>query len=437
MELAGFQSVAHTPCIFNAAWEYQTEASLYLRHRALPDASNIDASKLQFGALRYPTRDSLKTFAYWFANFLEWCDATNVRWQDLEYTIDIVKGYQTQMLSGAWSERRQRLSSSTVNSRVGEACKFLQWAARLEFRKPFNVAVSRRTVRADSGKSAIGHKLKAVDQRAGAVRPDPKKLRLPSSDEVAVWLQSVQVRHGQSKSLACELIIQTGVRREEVVQWRVNTLPLDRDSWDVNGDYVTVEVKYGAKGGKTRDNTGALVGPSRFIVIPLEFAERLAEYRAIQRPKLLAMYARAAASPQERRARMNKPSNRLFLSDFNGQPISAASVYDAWTIGTRIPFAGWSPHTGRHYWACTWLLNAMRKRYRLLKLAKESSFHTDAISATARDVLLFEVQPQLGHISEETTQRYIKWLLSPLVLKYVSDAYSTSLETSAKSCDGS
>lgn len=434
MKEAGFGSVAHVPCIFNGLWEYEVEASLYMRERALLEASSIDASQMQMRTLRYPTPNSLKTFGYAIANFLEWCEANvpKLRWEDAKYTEDIIQGYQADMLSGIWSERGRRLAAATVNGRVGEACRFLRWAANRGLRGPFRVISSSRAVSSDSTSSAIGHRPRIVEQRAGAVRPDPKEMRMPEDSEMAAWHQDVRIRHGFSKALACEAIIKSGVRREEAAQWRVDTLPLDRECWEVRGDWVTVLVKYGVKGQKVRDETGELAAPGRLIVIPLEFAERLAEYREVQRPRLLAMFAKAAPTPKERRVRMSKPSNRLFLSDFDGRPISAVSIYNAWTKVSRSPFPGWSPHPGRHYWACKWLLDGVRKRHRSLELGCNSDLSRHFLTATAEEILMFEVKPQLGHLSRETTERYLTWLRSSLMLNDVSDAYAESLDAVAR-----
>lgn len=62
MTAAGFGSVANVPCIFNDQWEYQVDASRYLRHRALLEATLTDSSQVHFEAQRYPTPISLKTF---------------------------------------------------------------------------------------------------------------------------------------------------------------------------------------------------------------------------------------------------------------------------------------------------------------------------------------------------------------------------------------
>lgn len=433
MVAAGFKSVAHVPCIFNGQWTYEVEASQYLRERALLETSSADSSSFLFRAPRYPSECSLRTFGTALVNFLEWCEAQPkpLNWRNVQYLEHIINGYQAHMLDGTWSTRNASLAASTVNARVGEASRFLVWAASRSLREPFKVVTFNRTVVANSKSSAIGHRPKLVQQRAGVVRPDPKGMRMPADKEVAAWHQAVRIERGLTKALMCEVVLKTAVRREEIVQWRMDTLPLDRQSWDVSGDYVTVKVKYGTKGPKHRDGTGDLVGPARFITVPLDLAARLAEYREVRRPELLARYVRAAKTLQDRRARMLNSTKRLFISDFDGRPISAAGLYEAWTKASRLPFPGWSPHLGRHYWACKWLLDAVKKRLLVVHLEKESAWKRREVTATALDVLMFEIKPQLGHISEETSQRYLGWVLKAMILTNISDAYAESLESMA------
>jgi integrase len=429
LEELGFESVAHVPCVFDGNWQYDIEASQYLRDRALPDTFTANRSPLHLRAPRYPTIKSISTFGSAITNFLEWCEAKNLKWQELEFKDNLVDGYQSQMLSGAWSARNKGLSASTVNARVAEACRFLSWAASRNLRKPFKVDSNTRTINSNSGTSAIGHRPKLVQQRAGAVRPDPKTMRMPTDTEVAAWHRSVEIEHGTTKALICELVQKTAIRREEAAQWRVDTLPLIREQWNEMGDYVTVELKYGTKGPKHVGTGGELVGPARFITIPLELAVRIARYRDVRRPVLRARYVRAASNSQEKRERMSAAPKRLFLSDFHGQPVSAAAIYKAWTSVSRLPFRGWCPHQGRHYWSCKWMLDAVQKRFRLMESAKESGWTRAHVSATAMDVLMFEIKPQLGHVSKVTSERYIAWLLKATTLTNVSDAYEQSLDS--------
>lgn len=441
LEEWGFGSVAHVPCIFDSEWRYQKEASLYLRERALcrhqavsppPESRSQPLSQgRNFRRKRFPTKKSLRAFGESLTNFLEWCSANGVAWQDLDYTNDIAHGYQRDMLAGRWSVDGKPRKARTVNARVGEACNFLEWAANRGLREEFGVLTNIVTKRANSGTSTQGHKSKTVEQRVGWVRPDPVTLRLPTDLEVNEWHRSVRIESGITKALMCELVLDTAVRREEAVQWRIDTLPLEQKDWSVVGDSVDVIIKYGTKGAKSLDANGDEVGPARNISIPLKLAIDIHRYREEIRPMFWAKYVRAAPSEVEKRRRKEEPSRLLFLSDFTGEPVSAQRFYDAWTKASRLPYAGWSPHIGRHWWVCKKLIDGCILRLGVGGAQVDYGEGLGAVHTTARDLILLVIKPQLGHINEETVQKYLVLVTKLFLLASLHDAYGESLESVA------
>ena len=426
----GFAKISHVPCVFNGEWQYQQVPSLYLRHRALGMVKTIQYA-VQIRRGRYPTKASMKAYGAAVTNFLEWCGATGRRWQAVSYVDDVLHGYQNHMNSGQWSARNVPLSAHTVNARVDEACRFLSWASARELREAFNVVTTRMAVSADSGTYTRGHKLKVVEARVGSVRPNPVTLRIPTDAEVVAWHSSVFVRSGLTKALMCELVLATAIRREETVQWRVDTLPIDRESWNIVGDEVKVKIKYGTKGAKTEDVHGEEVGPERTICIPLSVALDLDRYRKFVRPKLLAKFVRAATTDKEKRRRIAAGSNRLFLSDSTGEPVSAQRFYEAWAQAPRRPFEGWAPHLGRNWWACKQLLLSCERRVKTASSGGAFGDEHGIVVSTAMDVIMMEIKPQLGHVSEETTQKYLVWIHSIYKLKTLHDDYGSALENVA------
>ncbi len=125
--------------------------------------------------------------------------------------------------------------------------RFLQWSAARSLRKPFEAITLTYKVILPSHQHAGRRVQKEIKVRAGKVRPDPTTLRLPTASEIAHWLKVVKIEKGITKALMCDLIIQTAIRREEACQWRVDTMPLSRADWNINGDTVTVKIEYGAK----------------------------------------------------------------------------------------------------------------------------------------------------------------------------------------------
>lgn len=368
---------------------------------------------------RFPTPQSLATYGRHLTNFIEWCDARRKSWTALEYAVDIVEGYPADMLAGRWSAAGVELSKKTVNNRVGEACTFLLWAVARSLRPPFKILSYKQSYVSETAVSSIGHEQRDTQARVGRVRPDPMRLTLPESAVVMQWMKSVAVERGATKALMCELILRTGIRREECVQWRLTTLPKTRSDWQQRGRMVTVTVEYGAKGQKTKDAYGDEKGPARDIELPVELAERLHEYATITRATQRKRYVDLANSAADRRNRFNENPRQLFLSDSTCEPVSAASLYKAWTSVSGM-FKRWSPHLGRHYWACHTLIEETRVQQQIVR-AGASALPTSWIYGTAQDILLMKLQPQLGHISKETSLTYVRWVCRAMGMDVEAD----------------
>ena len=330
------------------------------------------------------------------------------------------------MLAGLWSAHKSPLMPKTVNLRVKEAIHYLRWAADRGLRPAFRVEVVVRRIQADTFRNSHGHESLRIHSRAGSVRPNPLQLTLPTDKAVAAWFQSVRIERGPTKALMCELILKTGIRREEAVQWRVDTLPEDKSAWKVRGDYVDVTIKYGTKGTKYRDAEGQETGPQRVIQLPVELAVSLSHYREYVRPGLRATFVRSASDATERRRRMREKPKQLFLSDATGQPISAQSLYEGWTTTSRLPYKGWAPHLGRHYWACKTLLKALTGS--IDPNADSRQVPLDWISGAGHSVISLVIQPQLGHVSAETTNAYLGWAHRAITITALQCEYAESLD---------
>lgn len=425
MQESGFQSLAKIPFVIARKTGYHREASWYLRDLALL-AWTLGSTR-QNG--KYPTRQSLFTYASSLIDFLDWCETTSRNWRTVDYTRDLVGGYQQQMGSGLWSASGKPLSAQTINMRVNEAMRFLQWGGARSLRKPFEAITVTRKVSVPSHQHAGRNMQKDIEVRAGRVRPDPLTLRLPTTAEVARWLKGVEIEKGATKALMCDLIVQTGIRREEACQWRIDTLPHSRTEWNINGDTVTVKIEYGAKGGKTIDENGDERGPTRYISMPLAMAERLHHYRENVRPKNRSIFVKANSStPAERRELAKSNPRQLFLSDSNGLPMQSQTLYDAWTGISYLPFKGWSPHGGRHYWACATLISAIKKNAAALGSPLNAATGSNWITGCANDTMMMLIRPQLGHVSAATTEQYLKWVLQASAQMDLNDGYQAALD---------
>lgn len=429
MQRAGFGGLTRVPFVLGPDWVYHDQASWFLRDRALLAYTPGFNSASARASGKYPTPKSLEAFGRALINFLEWCQAREVDWRCAEYTKDLVEGYQAEMERGSWSAAGSKLSPSTVNGRVGEATHFLDWAAQRGLREPFAVATIKMKVSAPTHRNAHGHEAITVEVRAGRVRPAPSGLRLPTDIEAEAWLRSVNVEKGRTKALMCELVLKTGIRRQEACEWRVDTLPRDRSDWAVRGAKVTVKIMYGTKGSKIEETDGSQRGPERSIVMPLELAERFADYRELVRPGNRATFVRQAANDSERRARRREKIDRLFLSDDTGEPVKAGRLYEAWTSVSRVPFKGWSPHGGRHYWACKTLIAAIERHRKAISTpGAVTSLSPNWISGCATDAMMLEIKPQLGHVDVVTSEKYIGWVTQTYEAAELHDAHLADLE---------
>lgn len=332
------------------------------------------------------------TLARHLLNFMEWAEWAGIDWKQAEYQRHLLQGYQRDMQVGRWSAHGQGLASSTINQRISAACHFLNWAGSNAYREPFEQA--RIHIRPLRGK------VRSDTVRLGAVRQDPRDLRLPSAQEVAFWLKQVQARFGRTKALLCQTVIETAVRREEAVEWRMSYLPADTAQWNTRGNYAVVRLVHGTKYGVTRN-----------IRVRLAFADELHRYQL--RGRLRARAEWIERNPDE------APPSRLFLSEQLGIPISYQAFYEAWVGVPALPYKGWSPHAGRHYWACTTLLEHLTIQAQRAQLVLKQM--PDAwVHEVGRTAIQTIIQPQLGHASDETTDRYLRWIHESIA---VSDAY--------------
>jgi hypothetical protein len=421
----GFAEVAHVPVLFSQDWRYLREPNRYLRERALlewhPTLAHCNGSIFMFGNARFHTHRTLEEIARRLANFLEWSIWRKLALKDVLYRQHIVEGYAEDMAKGRWADRGRLLGGSSIEPRVSEACSYVQWAAANELRGPF-AALKAKTSRAFSSSTAASGERPIHPH----TRERPASLRMPTDEEVHIWLRSVQIRMGLTKTLACELVIESAIRLMEAAEWRENTLPLDERDWNVRGSGVIVTVKYGAKGQKTSDEFGDLHGPPRDIVIPLEFAKKIHVYRNTRRLASRDIRLRAEGkSARSDRGRLTKPE-RLFLSEYDGCPLSDETIYQAWKSGV-LPYDGWSPQLGRHFWACRTLLRIAELRARQ-RNARISEVPSDWLLNEGSNDIDLLIRPQLGHVDKSTTESYLVWLQRAVTLTSIYSGYHDYLE---------
>lgn len=373
-----------------------------------------------------PTAATMRHYAHSVGNYLEFCEAAGVDPLKTEY-LALLQQYQQAMLDGRWSARNERLSGKTVNVRVDAAIMFLTWAADKGMRKSFVVPTFRRSIALGRQHSSGVKSTKEVEARKGKVRVAARRLRMPQESEVVQWLLRMQGR-SQTEALIAELILESAIRREEAACWRLDTLPLDPQDWEIDSSkpqadqQVRVTIRYGTKGPDFGSDHGDKIGPERQIHIPLQMAQKLHDYREYVRPQAIRTLLKQARNGREAKA-LREGAVRLFLHPQTGERYTGQQIYDGWTAPSVDCPKGWHPHTGRHFWACTLLWRHLQSDAALAEALVNASSRSavsvgikSALMGTVGDFINLTIKPQLGHVSSETTMIYVQWVADRLKL---------------------
>ncbi|MBD9355182.1 hypothetical protein [Methylomonas albis] len=305
---AGFAKVADLPFIFDSQLAYHRLGSQFLIDRGLGiwDPRHRGADQNPYP----PTTKSIKNYADRLANFLEWCTVRGLNPKIADYKRDLIGRYQNEMLNGTWSRDNRPLSERTINVRIDTAVDYLSWMADKELRAPFSIPKITRSGVVANPKSFRGHSPKEIEVRAGKLREADGHLKFPDDTEIAAWLNRLYAKEvsGPTVGLIAELVLETGIRREEAASWRLDTLPIERDKWqivnpssEIENQAVAVNLRYGTKGKEYGRDHGDKIGPSGEILLPLPLALKLHYYREKVRPKVLAIATRKGAGLAEQR----------------------------------------------------------------------------------------------------------------------------------------
>ena len=442
---AGFGAVCHVPVLFGktrnspAQKHYLREFNRYLRERALLEWVPVDrttaAQIKRLGdtkKLRYPTRCSLGSYAERLANFDDWLAETNRGWRTVEYTRDIVLGYQADMLSGRWSETGRKLTPATVKVRVAEACLFLSWAAARGYRHVFDVVHTAVNNGVQNGVAYSGERGIVVHSRAGTPADASKPaIEIPSPEEVEAWLSTVNLRRGHTKWLMCRFALRAAARKSEVTLFQLGDFTLHDPArgdpkdgtrpWRVIGDKVELVLRHGTKGRRASPVDQPNIGPERRIAIPIDLARDLLAYRDGRRLRAAMRFAKREGH------RPDRPGDRFWLSEHDGRPVSADAFYRVWSEVKPTPMQRWHPHFARHYWACTTLLDHLETEASKIRDVALERMPEAWLTEMGRSFLQTIIRPQLGHVSEETTLLYTTWISRHIYLAKYYAGYHAHL----------
>lgn len=407
-----YPSLAHIPYILNSASAFHRLANRFLIERGV--GSWHPKTRLERRAWLIPSPRSIRNYADWLVNFLEWAERRGIDLITCDYHKHILGRYQPDMLEGRWSRDGGKLANSSVNFRVNLACDYLVWLHDRGFRGPFDVPYTLVQIDWKSTWRRVGQK-KVAKRREGALRRVTKALHMPDDAALRGWLAAVYDKFGHTTGLICESILLTAMRREEILSLPKDLLPDNPADWDIVNPtiphhlrQIRLRISHGTKGRWTGQTShGTKLGPERRILVPLPLAEKWHEYRRNQRNAAFATWMKTIPEDGRTRQQHAKLSGCLFLDEATGGKISGAALYYRWT-SVPPPVEGWCVHDGRNWWACAKLLRTLKSKLNTLDIGSENDLAI--LNSVARTTIQLEIVPQLGHIDEGSVMFYLKWL---------------------------
>jgi len=403
----GYAAVAHVPVLFDSEQRYCREYNRYLRDRATlewtPPGSNAD----------FPTERTLRNIAYHLSNWIEWCEKRGVTFKTATY--DDVLQYQSDQAKGRWSSTGKKLAAGTANARADEVTTCLIWGAATKLRDAFDVKLVSVSLPARSLGGGRMLATRTVKRRVGRAKESSTSavadaFLLPAPEEVRTWLQSVRDKRGRAKYLCCRFILECGPRRHEVEALTVGQWPA-RTVIDVarSRGLVYVPMKlFVTKGSRPRT-----------IKVPVQFAEEVRQWIDGVRNTLAYRLFK----------REGRRTDAIFVSDsvgYQGIPLSAQTIYDCFHEVEPRPRL-WSPHKGRHAFACFFVLHALETE------ARVEGTTPDKLGigwVTHRGEWWLKVlQQQFGHVNPETTDVYLQWLIGAVKLAELASGWHRFLES--------
>ena len=380
-------SLAHIPIVLHPSGAVFTEATDYLRDRALMLWRN--------GRKKRPSAGTVRQTAYDMTTFLDWCDETGVDWRTIERGHDAdprsLVGYARMMADGRWSTKGP-VQRATIETRLAIAIDFLSYAAAppRSWRAPFDAA------------PILGY---------GQASPSDKRYDVPTKPAVAAWLERLRAETHPAQHLMVQTIFEAGLRREEALALRAHQIP-HPDAFKP-GPFQHIEVSYGTKGGREPSDPDR-IGKRRMVRIRTAFVERLHLHKMNPRERGAALRVHAERHPTD------SAPEHLFLNPETGLPYALSQPNKLFKRGGPAPTSPWTPHMGRHFYACWTLLEFLQEEARLAGL-RRGDLIPSTLEALGHASLL-RLRAYLGHESSDTTDIYLAWASEHLRINFAEVA---------------
>lgn len=205
---------------------------------------------------------------------------------------------------------------------------------------------------------------------------------------------------------ASRYIIETGARLLETCALRVEQWPsvaAINSAQQAGRGYVTMILKV------------TKLGKPRTIQLSVEFAALVRDWIDLRRKHLVGPQLKCAGP--------------LFVSDspgHEGTPLSRASIYRCFKLKAPGGPEKWYPHLGRHYFACNYVLDGLSRDAEIAGRTLPS-MGPDWVTNRA-SFWIDTLRRQLGHVSETTTELYLRWIVTTYQLVPVAQGWGSFLD---------
>lgn len=418
-----YAKLSYCPFIIVDDGSYPSEVNQYLRERSLGEwvpHLGQSACKMEGKAI-VQTKASREAMARRLVEFLRWCERSvpKKKWRAVDYEGDLLDEWQTGLLTGTLSTSGKELTNGTVNVLISEAVYFLTWAADRKYRAPFVVSLNAARVNRSSGRSTYNNEKTTTQTRMGGLTVKPSFTMLPTTQEIERWLHEVHYLRGPVKRLACETICRTGLRITECVELQVSDIPQKVDGvWpraSILAEGLAVNIHRGNKGRKVSTGSLESVTP-RTVYLPLDLAERIHHYIHEVRSTLILRGIDRIHDKAERQSRLRaKKPTHLWIGETYGMPFSSGMLYKSWTNVPSLP-NGWHPHVGREFFAVETMVQYAKDFCDARSVFQVHGVNQlgwlDSLMSNQIKVIL---SPVMGHVSDETTNIYLRKMKHRLV----------------------
>jgi len=315
--------------------------------------------------LRYVAKRSspktVRTYAYALFDFFQYIEARRIEWKDVD--DDILFAYRRcqETVESAHKKRHKgtrKLARGTIQMRILTVAKFYKYAIRNGYIIGNRLTFELVQVFRPSDTNFLAHlgRREEREMPIAAYRRVSRRSRPKSLDHEKIWTWITSIAKERDRLISL-LLYQTGMRREEIILWRVDEIPSSNYQPTASG--VQFEIR--GKGGKNR-----LIRISPGVFTQLRY------WLDFLRPKI--MKTRGISEDEDH--------GFVWIAERDGHPLQPISLNHIFTDISRRCGTDVTPHMLRHSFA----------------REKRKELHEDGI-ANPEKIL----QLALGHSSVATT----------------------------------